>query len=112
MRHAELVLIAAEAAAREGNFDDANMWINQVRARAGVADVTLDAGNFEDMILMERFRELSLESGHRLWDLRRTGRALDVLAPFGYDACDNVWGLPQRDIDRNPNLVQNGCCNC
>lgn len=112
MRHAELVLIAAEAAAREGDFDDANMWINQVRARAGVADVTLDAGNFEDMILMERFRELSLESGHRLWDLRRTGRALDVLGPLGYDACDDVWGLPQRDIDRNPNLMQNDCCNC
>ena len=112
MRHAELVLIAAEAAARTGDFTNANAWFNQVRARAGVAAVTLAAGNFEDAILLERQRELAMESGHRLWDLRRTGKALEVLGPLGYDACDNVWGLPQRDIDRNPNLVQNDCCNC
>lgn len=112
LRHAEQVLIAAEAAARLGNFGDANMWFNQVRARAGLGDLTLNAGNFEDLILQERFVELAMESGHRLWDLRRTGKALSVLGPLGYDACDNVWPLPQRDIDRNPNLVQNGCCNC
>lgn len=112
IRHAELVLIAAEAAARQGDFTDASMWINQVRSRAGLADVTLDAGNFEDLILEERFLELAMEGGHRLWDLRRTGRAESVLGGIGYDACDSFWGLPQRDIDRNPNLVQNGCCNC
>ena len=112
IRHAEMVLIAAEASARLGNFDDANMYFNQVQARAGIDAITLDASNFEDEILAERLRELALESGHRLWDLRRTGRALDVLGPLGYDACDDVWGLPRRDLDRNPNLVQNSCCNC
>lgn len=112
VRHAELVLIAAEAAARQSDFTNANAWFNQVRQRAGLADLTLDAGNFEDAILQERFVELAMESGHRLWDLRRTGRAEAVLGPLGYDPCDNVWGLPQRDIDRNPNLVQNGCCQC
>ncbi len=112
IRHAELVLIAAEAAARQNNFTDANAWYSQVRARAGLAATTLDAGNFEDLILEERFLELAMEGGHRLWDLRRTGRAEAVLGPLGYDACDAVWGLPQRDIDRNPNLNQNGCCNC
>lgn len=112
IRHAELVLIAAEAAARQSNFGDANAYFNQVRQRAGLADLTLDAGNFEDAILQERFVELAMEGGHRLWDLRRTGRAETVLGPLGYDPCDSVWGLPQRDIDRNPNLTQNGCCQC
>ena len=111
-RHAEMVLIAAESAARAGNFTEANKWYNQVRNRAGLADRTLDANNFEDLILQERFVELAMEGGHRLWDLRRTGRALDVLGPLGYQACDNVWPLPQREIDRNRNLVQNNCCNC
>ncbi|MEM9527893.1 MAG: RagB/SusD family nutrient uptake outer membrane protein, partial [Bacteroidota bacterium] len=112
MRGAEMVLILAEANARLGNFDEANAWFNQVRQRAGLADLTLDADNFEDLILQERFVELSLESGHRLWDLRRTDRAEEVLGPDGYEACDAVWPLPQRDIDRNPNLEQNNCCNC
>lgn len=111
-RHAEMVLIAAESAARAGDFANANKWYNQVRNRAGLGDQTLDANNFEDLILQERFVELAMEGGHRLWDLRRTGRALDVLGPLGYQACDNVWPLPQREIDRNRNLVQNNCCNC
>lgn len=111
-RQSEMVLILAEAAAIAGNFDTASDWINQVRTRAGLADVSLDANNFMDLILQERFVELAMEGGHRLWDLRRTGRAEAVLGPDGYDPCDNVWPLPQTDIDRNPNLVQNGCCNC
>lgn len=112
IRGAEMVLIMAEAAARQGDFGTANEWFNQVRTRAGLPDATLDAGNFIDLILQERFVELAMESGHRLWDLRRTGKAVEVLGAAGYDACDDVWPLPQRDIDRNPNLQQNGCCNC
>lgn len=112
IRAAEMVLILAEANARMGDFETATRYLNQVRNRAGLDDVTLTAENFEDLILQERFVELAMEAGHRLWDLRRTGRALDVLGPDGYEACDDVWPLPQRDIDRNQNLVQNNCCNC
>jgi len=112
LRHAEMVLIAAEGAAEKGDFDEASMWLNQVRNRAGLGDVTLDASNYIDLILQERFIELSLEGGHRLWDLRRRGRAVDAFGPFGYDACDDVWPYPQRDVDRNTNLNQNDCCNC
>lgn len=112
IRHAEMVLVAAEAAAELGEFDNASDWINQVRTRAGLPDVTLTADNYVDLILQERFIELSLEAGHRLWDLRRRGRALEVLGPLGYDSCDGLWPLPQRDVDRNVNLNQNDCCNC
>lgn len=112
IRHAEMVLIAAEAAAETGDFDKANNYFNQVRTRAGLASITLDASNYVDAILKERFTEFAFEGPFRLLDLRRRGQALDVLGPIGYDACDDVWPLPQRDIDRNPNLVQNDCCNC
>ena len=112
VRHAEMVLIIAEAHAEQGNFGDASAWLNQVRQRAGLGDVTLDAGNYVDMILQERFVEFAFEGPFRLIDLRRKGKALDVLGPLGYDACDDVWPLPQRDVDRNPNLTQNACCNC
>jgi len=112
IRHAELVLIAAESAAATGDFATASSYINMVRTRAGLADITLDANNYIDAILQERFVELAMEGAHRLVDLRRTGKALEVLGPIGYEACDDVWPLPQRDIDRNVNLVQGTCCNC
>jgi len=112
IRHAELVLIAAESAAATGDFATASSYINMVRTRAGLGDITLDANNYIDAILQERFVELAMEGAHRLVDLRRTGKALEVLGPIGYEACDDVWPLPQRDIDRNVNLVQGTCCNC
>ena len=112
IRHAEMVLIIAEAAAEAGDFDTANRWFNQVRLRAGLDPAILDSSNYVDLILQERFVEFAFEGPQRLIDLRRRGRALDVLGSIGYDACDNVWPLPQRDLDRNPNLQQNSCCNC
>lgn len=112
IRRGEVVLIAAEAAAAQGDFDTAEKWLNQVRSRAGLDDIDdLDADNYIDAILQERFVELAFEAGHRLWDLRRTGRALDVLGEAGYDPCDDRWPFPQREIDRNPNLEKNSACN-
>jgi hypothetical protein len=109
-RHAEQVLIAAEAAARSNDFVKANSYYNQVRARAGLADQTLDAGNYIDLILQERLIELSFEGPHRYFDLRRTGKAAQEIP--GYQPCNDIWPIPQREIDRNPNLQQNNCCNC
>jgi tetratricopeptide (TPR) repeat protein len=109
-RYAEQLLIAAEAAAELGDFAAASDYINQVRARAGLEDVTLTADNYLDLILQERLVELGLEGPHRFFDLRRTGRAAAEIP--GYQSCNDIWPIPQRDIDRNPNLDQNGCCNC
>lgn len=112
IRYAEVLLNGAEAAAELGLFDKANLYYNMVRTRAGLSEQTLDATNYVDLLLKERFVELAMEGFHRLIDLRRRGKALEVLEPEGYDPCDEVWPLPQRDIDRNPNLVQNDCCTC
>lgn len=109
IRHAELVLIAAEASARAGNFAAASDWINQVRTRVGLPTVTLDANNYMDIILQERLIELSFEGAHRFLDLRRTGRTDEI---DGYRPCNDIWPIPQREIDRNPSLQQNNCCNC
>ena len=111
-RAAEMVLVLAETNARSGDFDTAEMWLNQIRSRAGLDSIDdLDDDNFLDIILAERYVELAMEGGHRLWDLRRTGRAQAVLGPLGYDACDDVWPFPQQNIDTNPNLSQNSACN-
>lgn len=108
IRYAEILLIAAEAAAETGDFTAASGYINQVRSRAGLPDVTLDASNYVDLILQERYLEMAAEGPQRLWDLRRRGKALEVLGPLGYEqGIDELWPFPQRDIDRNPNLQQN-----
>jgi len=108
IRYAEVLLIAAEAAAETGDFTLASDYVNQVRARAGLDPITLDAGNYVEAILQEKFVELALEGHQRLWDLRRRGLAEEVLGPLGYNApVDERWPFPQRDLDRNPNLVQN-----
>lgn len=109
-RYAEQLLIAAEAAAETGDFGKATTYLNQVRTRAGLADVAVDAGNFVDLIMQERFVELGLEGPHRFFDLRRRGMAEQEID--GYSPCNNIWPIPQRDVDRNPNLAQNSCCNC
>lgn len=109
-RYAEQLFIAAEAAAEMGDFTKADGYINQVRARAGLSDLSLDAGNFVDLILQERFIELSFEGAHRFLDLRRRGKAMEEIP--GYQPCNDIWPIPQREIDRNPVLQQNDCCNC
>lgn len=112
-RAAEQVLILSEVAARSGDFATAEKWINQVRSRGGLSDIDdMNEGNYLDYILQERYVELAMEGGFRLWDLRRTGRAVDVLGADGYDPCDNVWPFPQSNIDTNTALEQNSCCNC
>lgn len=112
IRHSEMALIIAETEARDGNFEAANDQYNKVRARAGLPTGDLGAGDFIEKILQERFVEFGGEGALRLIDLRRTGKALEKLSPLGYQECDDVWPIPQRDIDRNINIVQNDCCNC
>lgn len=108
-RLGEQYLIAAEAEARAGNFTDANEYLHAIRERANIGDTTLDASNYLDIILEARRKELAFEmGGFRLLDLRRTGKAVEVLGPLGYVApkCD-LWPFPQADRDANPNLDQN-----
>ena len=108
IRFAEMYLLAAEAAGHTQDFTKATTYLNMVRSRAGLADETVDASNYLDLILTEKWKELAFEGPQRLWDLRRNGLAETVLAARGYEApIDNLWPFPQRDIDRNSNLVQN-----
>jgi hypothetical protein len=112
VRHSEMVLIIAEVEARDGNFTAANTQLNKVRTRAGLPDEDLGTGDFVEKILQERFVEFGGEGAFRLIDLRRTGKAVEKLGALGYEDCDAKWPIPQRDIDRNINIVQNDCCNC
>jgi starch-binding outer membrane protein, SusD/RagB family len=106
LRLAEMYLIRAEARAHQQNFDGARQDINVIRNRAGLDDLELAAVNEStliDAVLQERRVEFAFE-GHRFFDLRRTGRAQQVL---GLSQAQLLWPIPQSELDRNPNLTQN-----
>jgi starch-binding outer membrane protein, SusD/RagB family len=107
LRLAEMYLIRAEANARL-NAAPATVRgdINVVRRRAGLTDLPESVATTEQLIsaiLQERRVELAME-GHRFFDLRRTGRAEQVL---NIAANRLVFPIPQAERDVNPELAQN-----
>ncbi|MGO1595092.1 MAG: RagB/SusD family nutrient uptake outer membrane protein [Sphingobacterium sp.] len=130
MRLAEIYLIRAEAEAKLGNTAAALADVNRIRSRAGLTGNELhtksslqqDGKSVLDAILDERFLELAFE-GHRAYDLFRNNRPLERDYP-GTHSLNNtpttdltqkilptanrvVFYIPQAEINRNSNLVQN-----
>lgn len=105
LRYAEILLIQAEAMIRQGNTGGAAGPLNQVRSRAGLADI--NSPSLDD-VLRERRLELAME-GDRFFDLVRTGQAATVLASKGFTPNKNeLFPVPQELIDLSEgNLTQN-----
>lgn len=69
-RYAEALLNGAEAAVEMGqNLDDALLWINDIRSRANIKQLSLSDLTV-DKVRHERRIELAFEN-HTYWDLRR-----------------------------------------
>ena len=123
MRAAEMYLIEAEALARQGGQDGAaqDVLYALVSERdAGYEKSTNTGQALIDEILVQRRIELFLE-GHRWFDMLRNDEELDLegsgadpsLYLDGYQqdrpSVNPKWLflIPQREIDANPNIVQN-----
>lgn len=118
IRLAEMYLIAAEAAWRQGRSEDAADYMNVLRTRAAIpgkeVEMQVSAADIDlDFILDERARELVGEM-HRWYDLKRTGKLLERVRQYNLDAAPNikemhlVRPIPQTQIDRvsNPGEFQ------
>ncbi len=82
-RYADVLLLLAECLNEEAKPADALLYLNKVRARAGLADVTTTVQTtLRDVIAKERRVELAFEN-HRWLDLVRTGEAIEVMTAFG-----------------------------
>lgn len=128
----DLYLVAAEAALMSGEQATAEQYINDVRARAGVAATDFASyvspyasvySGFSntpiDLVLDERARELYAE-GHRWIDLRRTHQLVRYNNLFNADLAGNALGrmsnasgdikwykpIPQAEINANNALTE------
>lgn len=116
IRTTEVVLNRAEALAQlDGVNQESLDLVNSLRARAGLDEVAAadfsGKEDFVDFILEERRKELAFE-GHRRMDLLRYGRALRPQGDEQYEASQagqnkTILPIPQRELDINPELVQN-----
>lgn len=110
IRFADVLLMAAEANNRMASPDDtkARTYLNLVRARVVLGDITSSGAQLTNDIYHERRVELAGEGLH-FFDLVRTGRAADQIA--GFTAGKNeIFPIPQDEIDlagagwaQNPN---------
>jgi len=117
IRLADILLLKAEALNEQGDVAGAAELVNRIRHRALLGDTP--ATTQEAMRLAiekERRLELAFEA-HRWFDLKRTGRAIEVMnnavgpdgQKIGYNVTQNklVWAIPQGELDKNKQLVQN-----
>jgi len=102
IRLAEMYLTRAECRFRMGDAIGAAEDINLIRERAGLPSLSQDDLTL-DKILHERYLELAFE-GHIFRDVKRNRKNFGDI-PFN----DNrmIYPIPQREMDLNPNLVQN-----
>jgi len=106
IRYADVLLMAAEAYNKSSNDGKARGYLNEVRTRAGLADVLSSGTTLFDAIVRERQLELAFE-GFRYQDLVRWGLASTELSALGYQANKhNVLPIPDFDV-RTANLAQN-----
>jgi starch-binding outer membrane protein, SusD/RagB family len=113
VRVAEVYLNRAEAMATPGspvlNEVAALADLNLILTNRGLPAVALTGTALYDEILRQRRIELAYE-GHRFWDLKRLGRDL-IKSPHylnvAFTDARILAAVPQREVDGNPNLVQN-----
>ena len=99
-RYADILLMKAECAVRNGGPGDGDSYIQVIRNRAGVST----SGFGLDDILAERGRELFCE-GHRRQDLIRFGKFGNSWWEKPASGPDRTtFPIPQWAIDANPNL--------
>lgn len=112
IRLGEIYLIYSEACYRLGLQQEALSKLRDLAARAGAE---LPTEVTEEYLLAERSRELMWE-GHRRTDLIRFGKWITGYnwtykggVFYGQDLPSHytLYPIPQREIDMNPNLMQN-----
>ena len=100
-RYADVLLMKAECAVRNGGAGAGDTWVKLIRDRASAGPTS---GFGLDEILAERGRELFCE-GHRRQDLIRFGKFGNAWWEKPASGSERtIFPIPQWAIDANPNL--------
>ncbi|GEM52732.1 membrane protein [Empedobacter brevis NBRC 14943 = ATCC 43319] len=108
LRLAEQYLIRAEALVHLDDLSGARQDINVIRHRAGLANTNaVSSQEMLDAILKERRLELFTEQGHRWFDLKRLGKANEVLSYIkpNWRPTDVLFPIPESELLINPKLA-------
>jgi tetratricopeptide (TPR) repeat protein len=121
MRYSEVLLLYAEALNELGQTSSAYQYIQQVRDRVDLPDLSVTQPNMtqdqmRDQIAHERALELGIE-GVRFFDIMRWGwlyNSTKLTELQSHDSEFNTWvagheylPIPQIELDDNPNLIPN-----
>ena len=108
IRYADILLMAAEAHANQGNETTALGYLNDVRARVGMPAKSSSGSQLIDDIFIERRLEFAGEGLH-FFDLVRSGNAANEITNF-VTGKHEIFPIPQVEIDlaggnwnQNPN---------
>lgn len=120
IRLADILLLKAEALVELGRSDEAIDIVNTIRERAGLGASTLrrDMPQEQARLAVENERQLELYmEGQRWYDLLRNDRMTAVMRAHkdkdgkllfpGLQDYRAKWPVPQEEMDKNTNLVQN-----
>lgn len=118
MRFSDVLLCLAEALNETGQTDQAVPLLNRVRARANASQYPVGSQDeVRQQIRKERRLELTGEYT-TVWDIRRWGILEDEIAAMDpaqilnnaltpYSSKLELYPIPQKELDANPNLTQN-----
>ena len=130
IRLGEVYLNYAEAQLKLGNTAEARIYVNRIRARAGMPDILTDAELTWKRYMNERRVELAFEE-HYFWDVRRWkiaeitenepvfGMKIELIGgalkytKFKWEdrkfdpSKHYLFPIPQGEIEKNSKLVQN-----
>lgn len=115
MRYADVLLMLAEALNGTGQSSEALIYLNKVRDRAGLEDITTtDQAELLEIIKQERKWELAGEF-QEYPDLQRWGDIEESVPGnpasqrigISYSPFMELLPIPQNQLDANENLVQN-----
>lgn len=103
IRYSDVLLMYAEALNELGRTSEAIQYAQQVRNRAGLTDPLngYDKTAIETLIAKERQVEFCFEN-QRWYDLKRTGKALAVMADHGVREKANKSYLPSTSFEMAP----------
>jgi DNA-directed RNA polymerase subunit L len=98
IRYTEVLLNYAEAAMELGLEDEARTYINMIRKRAFMPDITESGAALKERYRNERRIELAFED-HRYFDVRRW-----MIAPDAYTDAEGI--SIQHKVDASGNIIQ------